>query len=119
MEFETSHAIADIDQGRARVLLDDAGSIFDGLENYGAGKLAERKILLGGKVEVELLRVLFLVEGLRTAIQHGLHIRWHAQVFFLHSRDRLFNADRIPGFERSQLPAKSPTHGAIDFDNRV
>ena len=33
--------------------------------------------------------------------------------------EHLLDADRVPGFERSELPAESPLHRAVDVVDRV
>ena len=63
---------------------------------------------------------MFLVERFRAGGQHLLrHSREPRMPFFLHARDGLLNADRVPGFKRPQLPTKAPAHRAIDFHDVV
>ena len=84
------------------------------------GGSASGTILARRKVEIELLAVLLFVERLGAGMRASVcDVRRNGHAFFLHPRDRLLDADRVPDFKRSQLPAEAPAHRAIDFDYRV
>ncbi len=89
VELDREHAIADIDQARAGVALDDRRPRFRGTKEL------ETSAARSGS-------------GVPAALQLAAGVRLQD----------LVHADRPPGFERSQLPAEAPAHGAIDVARR-
>src|SRR4029079_11231248 len=51
--------------------------------------------------------------------KHLLDIRGYRASLFSHPRDRLLDANRIPGLKDAQLVRESPLQRIVDFDNRI
>ena len=100
VELDREHAVADVDEARAGVLLDDARAILRVAQNLQlrrGGALRRRAAAAGRTIAAATVRT--PLEQLRADLARDLE---HA-----------LDADRISNLERSELPSKSPSHHAI------
>src|SRR3712207_9554207 len=74
VELKARDAVAQVDQRRASVLLDYAGSFFNGLQDDYARLLRHGRVLALREVEVELAPAFGLVERGRAGVEHLLNV---------------------------------------------
>ena len=107
MELDGDDAVAEIDEARTGVLLDDAALFLRRAEDLqiGRGRLDEA-----------------LAEPGEPALEHAGHERRHAafhRVRAFRGGEHVLDADRVDQLERPELPAEPPSHRAIDVVDRV
>ena len=119
MKFETSNAVADVDQRRTGISLDNTGAFLDGFENEHTGPIRHRFILARNQIIKRIIAALVLVKRLGTGIEHLLNICRDRLALGLHTLDRLANTDRVPGLKNTYLPAKPPLDSVVDLNDRV
>ena len=104
MELERQHAVAEVDEARARVPPDDALAVLRGLEDLQSG--TRRRHAAVAEARRAARRAPRSTSG-GTGAPPPAASRTAA------------NADRVPDLERPDLPAEPPSHRAIDVVDRV
>ena len=102
VELDGEHAVAEIDEARPRIPADHALPIFRGLQNLQA--FARR-------------RQRAVTEAVAPRSQDVGDER--GQIGLADCFGHFANADRVPDFERAELPAESPLHRPVDVVYRV
>ncbi len=120
VEFDAGDAVAEIDQRRALVGVDDLFLVpFElGEEDEGLGTRSRRRspcfrvvvLASGGRLDVEAL------------VARGKHVgdpRRRFDAVRFHFFDDLLHPEDVPGLEGSEIPVVAPAQGVVDIDDGV
>ncbi|OPY93124.1 MAG: hypothetical protein A4E73_00438 [Syntrophaceae bacterium PtaU1.Bin231] len=119
VEFQTGHAVADIDERCGGILLDQLlGTLEGGQDNDLRVRFDQDIALLLEIVAVQT--VLFsLVERLKALLEHFVDLLRDLLLHLLHDLDGRAHPDGVPGLEGAEGVVVSPLHRVVDGDDAV
>ena len=119
VEFAADHAVAQINQARARIFLHHGRAFLQRFQNDDSGGLFDR--LWRGRRNIEVTRaaLLGLVERFTGRREHFRNERRNLLALALERLRHALDADRVPHLKRPQLPAESPAHRAVHVHDAV
>ena len=114
MKFEAHDAVAQVEQIRATVRLEDSLETVERREAHDAVRFDERLITLGREIEVGERTIAPVVEGFLGRRQDRVDQRRGLAAVLAHALDGFFNAKAVPDFEDAAFPVETRAHRRID-----
>ena len=114
MKLQARHAVAKIDQARARVGADDLIGLAQQRQADGFGRRGHGQEMFLRHVEVEPPDIAPLVKGSLAGREQFAHKPGHFAAFLLQASGGFAHAQRVPRLEGAEFIVVAPFHRVID-----
>ena len=114
VKFHINHAVAQVNDSRARVFVNHLARGLLFLDENGLRRAADGLIrLLRGVVNADLAAAVVLVEGGEAGGQHIVHPLRRGEALFRHRVRGFGHAQHVPNFKGAGLVGEAPAHGVV------